>query len=362
MSPPKGRPTGRAGWHHRPPMVTKVLLGMQDRTRARAILAALLLAITIAGIRAASPAAGWVPPARGVVLIIGIALEMTLAALLIVVWRRIQRASQLTPGYAGASPASADSASPPADLAARLRVILSRILGLGLIVIPVAIAVAFFRDLPIRHPVKVRLPTSTPVIRRYRAVPPVHLSGWVEILIAILRYGLIIVLIATVVAIAYTAWLRRTPRLLTTGTPDEPAEFPAELVKAVESGRRALAELDDARAAIIGCYLAMETSLAKAGATRRAAETPDELLARAVAGDLVDAAPAGRLTELFYEARFSSHPMPRAKRDEAARALAELAEPLPRERQGPRERAEGGPSASEPKGASQAPGGEREGQ
>jgi hypothetical protein len=109
---------------------------------------------------------------------------------------------------------------------------------------------------------------------------------------------------------------------------DEDTDTPAELARAVDSGRLALRELDDARAAIIGCYLAMEASLAEAGATRAAAETPDELLERAVGAGLVDAAPAGRLTALFYEARFSTHPMAQARRDEAERALSDLAASL----------------------------------
>jgi hypothetical protein len=69
----------------------------------------------------------------------------------------------------------------------------------------------------------------------------------------------------------------------------------------------------------------MEDSLARAGTPRAAADTPDELLARAAGQGLVQGSAAERLTALFYEARFSSHPMLRADRDDAERALAELA-------------------------------------
>jgi hypothetical protein len=86
-------------------------------------------------------------------------------------------------------------------------------------------------------------------------------------------------------------------------------------------------DLDDARAAIIACYLAMEASIAEAGAARGTAETPDELLARVA--HLVSAAPAASLTALFYEARFSTHPLAAKHRDAAERALAELAASLP---------------------------------
>ncbi|MDQ2811403.1 MAG: DUF4129 domain-containing protein [Actinomycetota bacterium] len=101
-----------------------------------------------------------------------------------------------------------------------------------------------------------------------------------------------------------------------------------DLREAVESGRSALRTLDDARAAIIACYLAMETHLAERGTARAIADTPDELLARARTTGLVRGTAAARLTELFYEARFSSHPLDRGHRDAAAHALDELADAL----------------------------------
>ena len=101
-----------------------------------------------------------------------------------------------------------------------------------------------------------------------------------------------------------------------------------DLQDAVSSGRRALAGLDDARAAIIACYVAMERSLAAAGAAHADADTPDEFLARAVAAGLVRGAAAGELTRLFYEARFSAHELTAAQRDAARAALEQLADDL----------------------------------
>jgi Domain of unknown function (DUF4129) len=102
----------------------------------------------------------------------------------------------------------------------------------------------------------------------------------------------------------------------------------AALRRAVRSGQAALQEVDDARLAIIACYVAMEGSLARAGTVRGAAETPDELLGRAAAAGLTGGGAAATLTALFYEARFSSHPLPADARDEARDALAELAAAL----------------------------------
>ena len=74
-------------------------------------------------------------------------------------------------------------------------------------------------------------------------------------------------------------------------------EAQEQLREAVRSGQAALHEIDDARLAIIACYVAMEQSLAKAGAVRAAAETPDELLDRAATAGLVHGAEAARLTD-----------------------------------------------------------------
>jgi hypothetical protein len=69
----------------------------------------------------------------------------------------------------------------------------------------------------------------------------------------------------------------------------------------------------------------MERRLADRGTARGAADTPDELLARAVAAGTVRGGAAARLTALFYEARFSTHPLGASQRDAASAALDELA-------------------------------------
>jgi len=139
-------------------------------------------------------------------------------------------------------------------------------------------------------------------------------------------YGLLVLALvaAVVISVWWAARLRR-PAAPGQVTGDLDA---GDLREAVESGRVALAGLDDARAAIIACYLAMEGSLADRGTARGVADTPDELLSRAVAARVVRGAAARRLTELFYEARFSSHPLGTDQRDAARQALDEIAAEL----------------------------------
>jgi len=281
---------------------------MPDRLSARTVLAILLLLLAIAGIRAAGPPVRIDIAARPVVIITGCVLEAVLAGLLVALrWR-------------------SRAASGPA---ARLRPLLSAAIVTGLIAIPLATLILLLARVarrPFRLPRNAR-PAPRP------ATPPGHHPLHASTAVPDLRYLLIAALAAATLVAAIVIWRqrrnRRDPGGQFTDPDEEDTGTPAEVARAVESGRMALRELDDARAAIIRCYLAMEGSLAEAGAARGIAETPDELLGRAVAAGLVRAGPAGRLTALFYEARFSTHPLPLSRREEAEQALAELATTLP---------------------------------
>jgi hypothetical protein len=151
--------------------------------------------------------------------------------------------------------------------------------------------------------------------------PDIHISA------AVLLYILLVVVLLA--AIAICVWYAR--RLRPPVRPSEDdfiVEDAKDLRDAVEEGRSALRTSDDARAAIIACYVAMENRLGERGAARALADTPDELLARARDSGVVSGTAAARLTALFYEARFSSHPLASSQRDAAAAALDELADAL----------------------------------
>ncbi|MET9493794.1 DUF4129 domain-containing protein [Streptomyces sp. NPDC006552] len=102
----------------------------------------------------------------------------------------------------------------------------------------------------------------------------------------------------------------------------------ALLLSALGPARRALADGGDARAAVIACYAAMEEALAVSGVGRRPSDSPAEFLTRAARGGLVTGPAAPRLTALFREARYSSHPMAETQRAAAAEALEEIAAQL----------------------------------
>ncbi|MGX4695222.1 DUF4129 domain-containing protein [Streptomyces sp. JNUCC 63] len=150
--------------------------------------------------------------------------------------------------------------------------------------------------------------------------------------------GLGVALLAVAVVLAglhLWRYLTRPP------APEAPATYATlddeqeRLAQAVDSGRRALLDGTDTRAAVIACYVAMEESLADSGVARRASDSPQDLLERAVAGGLPARAAAAELTALFREARYSTHPMDGGHRDRAAAALAEIAHGLRARARGP---------------------------
>jgi len=285
---------------------------------ARLLPLGLLVLLVIAGLRGTVPAPGWNGPLRSYGTPIGIGLEVLCGALLIVIRVRATAARRAAERrlYTGEV-----QDIEPADA---LRYTLRYVLGLCM----VAIAVVLIADLHLHFLTRPNGQSAAP-LPKLRG--PLRSSGpgggglTFPIPFGAILYGLLVV--ALVAAVAISIWW--STRLRRPAVPlvieDVSTE---ELREAVAEGRAALAGIDDARAAIIACYVAMERSLGERGTARAAADTPDELLARAVASGVVRGGAAGRLTALFYEARFSTHPLGSGQRDAARAALDELAAEL----------------------------------
>jgi len=268
---------------------------------------ALLIVAGLAGLRGAAGAPRWDGPLHQHPLAVGVALEVVIVTLFVILLVRRGRGSQEA-------------------TAVKLRGVLMSVLGAA--AVGAAVLTLFGLNLHVSGqgrtlPPAGRRPTAIPSASRPRpgSGPAPHFS------LTVLLYALLIaVLLAAVAASIWWARRLRPPIALQAG--EVIAEDPERLREAVESGRSALWTVDDARAAIIACYLAMETSLAERGTARGIAGTPGELLTRATEAGLVRGTAAGRLTSLFYEARFSSHPLGHGQRDAAAQALDELAADL----------------------------------
>src|ERR1700728_873931 len=275
---------------------------------ARPALAACLLAVVAAGLRVTVPAPALNGPFRHDGLAVGVALEAVLACLLVALIVRGARAPR------------------DALLAARLRKMLLYVVVAGLVVIPMIYALS--RHVPALPPRTPNLKVAPP--RAGRLHPRTAGPNVVPLIVAIILgvLALAVLVYFAVLLVRRRFWLGFRGREAGFGIEPAEADDESDLREAVESGRSALRRFDDAKAAIIACYVAMEESLERAGTARAAADTPDELLARAAGSGLVRTGAAARLTALFYEARFSSHPMPLEQRDEAQRALAELADSL----------------------------------
>jgi hypothetical protein len=286
---------------------------------ARLLPLVLLVVLVIAGLRGAVPAPRWNGPLRGDGVAIGIALEVVFGAALIVVRKReaaARRAAELRPYSAG------QDIEPPQALRFTLSYVLAACM--------VAIGGVLFANLNLHFfvkPLPGRLagrPHGRPALK---PSPGSGAGTSFHLPLGPILYGLLIA--ALIVAVAVSVWWSaRLRRALPAVPPVIDDAGARQLREAVAEGQAALALVDDARTAIIACYVAMERSLADRGTARTAADTPDELLSRAVAAGTIRGGAAGRLTALFYEARFSSHPLGTGQRDAASAALDEIAAEL----------------------------------
>ncbi|HEX4060737.1 MAG TPA: DUF4129 domain-containing protein [Streptosporangiaceae bacterium] len=277
----------------------------------RFALPALLIILVLAGLRGATVAPGWTGRFHRDGVVVGIILEVVLAALLAVLLIRDQRSTSGT------------------FVVARLRALLKYLLMAGLVVVPGMVVFSLHLPRIQGHGPQIKSRGNPAKLKPAHLKPP---APW-HFPVAAVLYGLLVAVLIAGVVLCCVLVARRSRE-----EGDEPdldfGDESSELSAAVESGRSALLRLDDAQAAIIACYVAMEASLAQAGAARGVADTPDELLTRAVVAGLASIGAASRLTALFYEARFSTHPLGPAERDEAERALTEIAAAVSRPRAG----------------------------
>ena len=270
---------------------------------------ALLIILGLAGLRGTVGALHWNGPLRRDEPAVGAVLGAVLVASLVITIWRMRRGSQ--------EPAARKLRGVLlfTELAGIVTVVVITVAGLHLHLFSAGRGQAITRPTPTA--------TARPSGRPGRTSngPSIHISA------AVLLYVLLVVVL--LVAIAICVWYARRLRPpVRPGEDDFIVEDAKDLRDAVEEGRSALRASDDARAAIIACYVAMESRLAERGAARALADTPDELLARARDTGVVSGTAPARLTALFYEARFSSHPLAGSQRDAAAAALDELAAAL----------------------------------
>ena len=234
---------------------------------ARLLPVALLVVLVIVGLRGAVASPRWNGPLKAGGVAVGLALEVLLGVLLVITLRREAAARRVAEERSYAA-VVADREDGEIGVPDALRYVLKWVLGASM----VAVAAVLIANLHLHFFIKLRpLPvrlrpvvsgTATPTPRGGSPAAPFHIP------LGPIMYALLVLALAAAVAISiWWSTRQRSPALPGRITGDVDTE---ELLDAVESGRAALAELDDARAAIIACYLAMERSLADRGAVRAA--------------------------------------------------------------------------------------------
>ncbi|MDH6118356.1 hypothetical protein ABH930_001356 [Kitasatospora sp. GAS204A] len=178
---------------------------------------------------------------------------------------------------------------------------------------------------PLPAPEDSRSPRPLPT---FQPPPPTRAGG--HGLLGVLALGITILAVLAVLTCAVLVWrrLRRLPKPAAGHRVRRTRTDERELADAVASARRALLQGEDPRAAVIACYAAMEDSLADSGIERLIADSPTDLLDRAVTAGTLRGTDAGALTALFHEARFSRHPMDQTHLSRARAALDAIAEQL----------------------------------
>jgi hypothetical protein len=296
---------------------------------ARLLPLAVLVLLAAVGLRGGVTGLGWNGPLRAYGAVIGLVLEVIFGALLGFLSYRDRVTARLGTALPGDDHSLDDGDD--RDVAGSLRLLLRLLLAAAMIGIGVVellnLHLHMFKGSvrPLKEPAR--------PVPRLTAKPHAGLAGGggsgLHIPVGPILYALLILALLGALVLSIRVARRIRQAALPGAVPDDLAEDPGELLDAVASGRAAMADLDDARAAIIACYAAMEANLASRGAARGAADTPDELLRRAIEQGIVhgrtarDSA-ARRLTLLFYEARFSTHELGPATRDAAISALDDL--------------------------------------
>ena len=163
------------------------------------------------------------------------------------------------------------------------------------------------------------------VVEAQPAPPP---PSPTEIPPAEFRWDVAIAVATTVAAAAAGIAFALARRRRAVGGPTPYDEAAAELAELVEGTLADLRREADPRRAVIAAYAQMERVLARHGLPRRPAEAPFEYLGRILRELRVRAASALALTELFERARFSTHAIDAAMRDEAIEALAAVRDDL----------------------------------
>jgi hypothetical protein len=130
----------------------------------------------------------------------------------------------------------------------------------------------------------------------------------------------VLVSLALLIGLAGLWWLTRTASV-EDQLVEEEAVDPDVVAAAATAGLSAIQVTSAGREAVIQCYEAMASAIGRRGIRRRVADTPTELLERAVEAGVLKSGPPEELIGLFQIARYSQKRLPE---DAVPRAVAAL--------------------------------------
>jgi hypothetical protein len=171
------------------------------------------------------------------------------------------------------------------------------------------------------------LPSPPPTPGPAQAIAPPWV-GW--LLSAVCLTAILVVVLALVLALLRERLaLRPKASKRERSAPPTLAETQQRMRAAVDEG---LADLDagdaDPRRAVIACWVRLEQAAAVAGTPREPGDTSTELVARLLESHMVSADVLAGFAAVYREARYATHTVDEAMRDEARSALRLLRDQL----------------------------------
>jgi Domain of unknown function (DUF4129) len=161
-------------------------------------------------------------------------------------------------------------------------------------------------------------PNSSPVPNE----GSITLPGWVGPVL----FSVAALLLLTILGVLIYLLLRNRDRTRAAALPEVEVTLlqqRAQVIAAVDAG---LADLDegDPRAAVIACWVRLEEAAAAAGTPREPGDTPAELVLRLLGDHQVSSGVLYGLAEVYRLARYATHTVDAAMREQARSALHQL--------------------------------------
>ncbi|MGE5830190.1 MAG: DUF4129 domain-containing protein [Micromonosporaceae bacterium] len=192
-------------------------------------------------------------------------------------------------------------------------------------------------DAPVTAPVRNTTPTAQPTPGpTVSSRPPSAGAQWsIPDWLSWLLTG--VCAVAVLIIVVIVVWMMLRERLMlargrNTGDDGELPSPPVSVAKVRAVVSEGLADLDvsdrDPRRAIIACWVRLEQAAAAAGIERLAGDTSTDLVTRMLGTHHVDARVLDEFAAVYREARYATHTVDEAMRDQARAALRQLRDEL----------------------------------